>query len=100
MATSVDTAVTSSVAPKSKAVQRATTSTVSNDGSMHTSVASRIKEQKKYRHVAAVHHKARTSCLSHDSEATPSFVGARNLMAMVLGIFPGLNTVLVRSTCN
>ncbi|KID79557.1 diacylglycerol acyltransferase DGAT2, partial [Metarhizium brunneum ARSEF 3297] len=41
--------------------------------------------QKKYRHVAAVHSKSRPSCLSHDSDATPSFIGFRNLMVIVLG---------------
>ncbi|KID86562.1 diacylglycerol acyltransferase DGAT2 [Metarhizium guizhouense ARSEF 977] len=40
--------------------------------------------QKKYRHVAAVHSKSRPSCLSHDSDATPSFIGFRNLMVIVL----------------
>ena len=41
--------------------------------------------QKKYRHVAAVHSKTQPSCLSHDSDAAPSFVGFRNLMVIVLG---------------
>jgi hypothetical protein len=40
--------------------------------------------QKKYRHVAAVHSRPRTSCLSHDSPTTPSFIGFRNLMVIVL----------------
>lgn len=43
--------------------------------------------QKKYRHVAAVHSKTRSSCLSHDSDAAPSFIGFRNLMVIVLGTF-------------
>ena len=38
----------------------------------------------KYRHVMAVHNEARTSCLSHDSPASPSFLGFRNLMVLVL----------------
>ena len=38
----------------------------------------------KYRHFAAVHSKPRTSCLSHDSEHSPSFLGFRNLMVIVL----------------
>ncbi|KAF9691751.1 hypothetical protein EKO04_010496 [Ascochyta lentis] len=38
----------------------------------------------KYRHVFATHAETRTSCLSHDSENTPSFVGFRNLMILVL----------------
>ena len=38
----------------------------------------------KYRHIAAVHSIPRTSCLSHDSDAAPSFLGFRNLMVIVL----------------
>ncbi|KDN67609.1 putative MBOAT family protein [Colletotrichum sublineola] len=40
--------------------------------------------QRKYRHVAAVHHRSRPSTLSHDSNAAPSFIGFRNLMVIVL----------------
>lgn len=40
---------------------------------------------KKYRHVAAVHSVSRPSCLSHDSNVAPSFIGFRNLMVIVLG---------------
>uniref|UniRef100_A0A8H7TMB9 diacylglycerol O-acyltransferase n=1 Tax=Bionectria ochroleuca TaxID=29856 RepID=A0A8H7TMB9_BIOOC len=39
---------------------------------------------RKYRHVTAVHSKTRPSCLSHDAEAAPSFIGFRNLMVIVL----------------
>lgn len=45
----------------------------------------RSSAQQKYRHVAAVHSQSRPSCLSHDSHATPSFIGFRNLMVIVLG---------------
>lgn len=38
----------------------------------------------KYLHVTAVHADVRTSCLSHDSEVSPSFLGFRNLMVLVL----------------
>ncbi|KAG5297794.1 diacylglycerol acyltransferase DGAT2 [Histoplasma ohiense] len=38
----------------------------------------------KYRHVAAFHSRPRVSCLSRDSETSPSFMGFRNLMALVL----------------
>lgn len=38
----------------------------------------------KYRHIAAVHSAKRASCLSHDSEASPSFLGFRNLMVIVI----------------
>jgi len=41
---------------------------------------------RKYRHVAAIHSAVRPSTLSHDSAATPSFVGFRNLMVIVLGM--------------
>jgi diacylglycerol O-acyltransferase-1 len=44
----------------------------------------------KYRHVFATHSSSRTSCLSQDAEKTPSFVGFRNLMILVLS----MNTVL------
>jgi diacylglycerol O-acyltransferase-1 len=43
-----------------------------------------IRPRRKYRHIAAVHSKPRTSCLSHDSEIAPSFLGFRNLMVIVL----------------
>ncbi|KAI5821019.1 MBOAT, membrane-bound O-acyltransferase family-domain-containing protein [Pyronema omphalodes] len=38
----------------------------------------------KYKHIFAIHAKARPSTLSHDSIATPSFIGFRNLMVLVL----------------
>lgn len=38
----------------------------------------------KYRHIAAVHSRVRTSCLSRDAEETPNFLGFRNLMVIVL----------------
>jgi diacylglycerol O-acyltransferase-1 len=42
------------------------------------------KLKKKYRHVAALHAKSQPSCLSHESETVPSFLGFRNLMVLVL----------------
>lgn len=41
----------------------------------------------KYQHIAAVHSRACTSCLSRDAEATPSFLGFRNLMVIVLSTY-------------
>src|SRR2546421_12966718 len=38
----------------------------------------------KYRHVAALHSKEQPSCLSHEAETVPSFLGFRNLMVLVL----------------
>lgn len=60
----------------------------SNDAQEYTSdrgARSEGKQPSRYRHVAAVHAKQRTSCLSHDSEQSPSFLGFRNLMVIVLG---------------
>jgi diacylglycerol O-acyltransferase-1 len=39
----------------------------------------------RYRHVSATHQTPKTSCLSHESTVTPSFLGFRNLMVMLLG---------------
>lgn len=44
----------------------------------------KVRIHHKYRHVAAIHSKPKTSCLSHDSEISLSFVGFRNLMVIVL----------------
>lgn len=42
---------------------------------------------RKYNHLFAIHSKSRASCLtSQDAEVTPSFVGFRNLMVLVLGM--------------
>jgi len=43
----------------------------------------RIRDTK-YRHVFATHSLERNSCLSHDAETSPNFVGFRNLMVLVL----------------
>ncbi|KAI9691542.1 MAG: hypothetical protein M1822_007613 [Bathelium mastoideum] len=40
--------------------------------------------QKKYKHAFVVHAKQRTSCLSRESDNTPSFLGFRNLMVLML----------------
>ncbi|KAI9789661.1 MAG: hypothetical protein M1833_002278 [Piccolia ochrophora] len=42
------------------------------------------QRHKRYRHVAAVHSRPKASCLSHDRETVPSFLGFRNLMVIVL----------------
>lgn len=57
------------------------------NGQVETSspeVTSKNHPARKYRHVTAVHSKTRPSCLSHDAEAAPSFIGFRNLMVIVL----------------
>ncbi|KAF2788066.1 hypothetical protein K505DRAFT_329219 [Melanomma pulvis-pyrius CBS 109.77] len=56
------------------------------------STTKRIRDAK-YRHVFATHSLERNSCLSHDAETTPSFVGFRNLMILVL-IFSNLRLMI------
>lgn len=61
------------------------TSQQASEAHMKEHAEKQKKISSKYRHVAAVHAEARTSCLSHDSEHSPSFLGFRNLMVIVLG---------------
>ena len=42
------------------------------------------RASRKYKHTFVVHAEGRTSCLSHDAETAPSFLGFRNLMGLVL----------------
>jgi diacylglycerol O-acyltransferase-1 len=53
------------------------------NGNGNGGTTQRIKDTK-YRHVFATHSLTRKSCLSQDSESSPSFVGFRNLMVLVL----------------
>ncbi|KAI9807791.1 MAG: hypothetical protein M1825_005096 [Sarcosagium campestre] len=48
---------------------------------------------RKYKHVIAIHSRPRASCLSHDREVAPSFLGFRNLMVLVL-IFSNLRLMI------
>jgi diacylglycerol O-acyltransferase-1 len=91
----MNTATVTSMADASETVVRranissdATSSTaaVANGNADKTSEL-RKSFQKKYRHVVAVHSQSRPSCLSHDATSTPSFLGFRNLMVIVLGEF-------------
>jgi diacylglycerol O-acyltransferase-1 len=50
----------------------------------------------KYKHIFAIHSIARPSTLSHDAQATPSFIGFRNLMVLVLST--KLGAIAVRAT--
>lgn len=45
------------------------------------------RKRSKYRHVEAYHSQLRHSSLSRDSNDSPSFLGFRNLMVIVLGWF-------------
>lgn len=57
------------------------------------------KRHSKYRHVAAYHAQLRHSSLSRDAEVTPSFLGFRNLMVLVLGK-PMLAPVGIQLACD
>lgn len=48
----------------------------------HRSAGQKLRS--KYRHVAAYHSEVKPSCLSRETEKTPSFLGFRNLMVIVL----------------
>lgn len=97
MASSVETAVsTSTDIPITRpdkqyvaaaAPQRDSNGAPASNGQPRSAAASAAASAKnvgKYRHVVAVHHQARPSCLSQDAEKPPSFVGFRNLMFLVL----------------
>ncbi|KAL2257549.1 hypothetical protein VTK26DRAFT_9499 [Humicola hyalothermophila] len=62
------------------------TGTVPNGSADAKDTAEQVKKafRNKYRHLEAVHSESRPSCLSHDTPETPSFVGFRNLMVIVL----------------
>ena len=91
MATTIDTAkVTGADIPADPPIKRSAHAHVTNGNGFSqppqplAPIRSSLK--KKYRHVAAVHSKPRTSCLSHDSESSASFLGFRNLMVLVLSM--------------
>lgn len=66
---------------------------------MSETVALRKAFREKYRHVAAMHSETRPSCLSHDSTVSPSFLGFRNLMVIVLGVYlPAAHVVPLAAT--
>jgi hypothetical protein len=64
---------------------REESSNVSNGVVSKTQALPSKPKRSKYRHVAAYHSKLQHSSLSRDAEATPSFLGFRNLMVLVLG---------------
>lgn len=46
------------------------------------------RKSDKYKHIFAIHADQKTSTLSHDAAETPSFIGFRNLMVLVLSTPP------------
>lgn len=77
----------------------ATTTTTSNSTSTTSTDKHGRTTPRKYRHVAAVHSKTRPSCLSHDSRTSPSFLGFRNLMVIVLGMQDPLHELISMLRC-
>ena len=92
MAVSVHTAITTgsdilaSAAAQTSGGIKATTREVQvlQIGQDHADPKSRPKS--KYRHIAAAHKTSQPSCLSHEGEVSPSFIGFRNLMVLVISM--------------
>lgn len=79
--TGIDTPDARSTTHRGNGVQQNGRDSKHTNGSAHKRTRSK---DSKYRHVFATHSEARTTCLSHEAEDTPSFVGFRNLMILVL----------------
>lgn len=77
--TSFDTHEASSI--RSRIESNGNGNASNTNGSTHRRTRSK---DSKYRHVFATHSESRITCLSHESKDTPSFVGFRNLMILVL----------------
>ncbi|KAF2025372.1 hypothetical protein EK21DRAFT_103976 [Setomelanomma holmii] len=94
MATSTSTETNTSIAtaiamPQKSSLHRRKPSEPNANGNGTSSTSStssktRRSRDTKYRHVFATHSLQRTSCLDQDSGGSPSFVGFRNLMILVL----------------
>jgi diacylglycerol O-acyltransferase-1 len=79
--TGIDSPAAISTTHRGNGVQQHGSDSKQTNGSAHRRTRSK---DSKYRHVFATHSETRTACLSHESENTPSFVGFRNLMILVL----------------
>ncbi|KAF2498079.1 hypothetical protein BU16DRAFT_548992 [Lophium mytilinum] len=87
MASRTDTATTTSADVSNGLESRysdATRLSTANGTSTTMSSGRKKRWESKYRHVFATHSAQRPSCLSGDAEESPSFVGFRNLMVIVL----------------
>jgi diacylglycerol O-acyltransferase 1 len=88
MSTLIDTAIsTSTQLPKGPLSQR--TNSTSKSAADHAPTP-RKGAARKYNHVFAVHHRSIASPLSQDAKIIPSFVGFKNLMALMLGKLPNV----------
>lgn len=69
---------------RGKDASESATPTATTTTTTTTNKTTKLARDTKYRHVFATHALTRTSCLSHDADKSPSFVGFRNLMILVL----------------
>ncbi|KAJ4355696.1 uncharacterized protein N0V89_003716 [Didymosphaeria variabile] len=94
MATIVNTA-TSTAMERSDGTHSAMPSLSYNGKTTEQTVNSSPQKMKKtkYRHVFATHSQSRQSCLTHGAPQSPSFVGFRNLMILVL-VFSNLRLMI------
>ncbi|KAL2355878.1 diacylglycerol acyltransferase DGAT2 [Cryomyces antarcticus] len=60
------------------------TKPVQSKDEVQAPLSSSKMRSKKFRHTFAIHSTRKASCLSHDSEAAPSFLGFKNLMVLML----------------
>ncbi|KAK3985553.1 diacylglycerol O-acyltransferase 1 [Cladorrhinum sp. PSN332] len=82
-ANGVTAPVSRRTAPSSEVTE---TNTKDTNGSATIDATEQLRKsfRKKYRHIEAIHSQTRPSCLSHDTTETPSFLGFRNLVVIVL----------------
>lgn len=73
----------SDIAPASD-VNRIVADSPNQDTECIASSVTKAYAPSKYRHIKAFHSQPKASCLSHDAEIAPSFLGFRNLMVIVL----------------
>lgn len=110
MATSTSTLTNTSIAtpiamsPESSLHRRKpsdiqTNGTTSTDSDKTTSPRLQRTKDTKYRHVFATHSLQRNSCLSHDAESHPSFLGFRNLMILVLSTLSAYQLTACPANC-
>lgn len=97
MATITQMATSSALSPKANGTSVFRGKGVADDkaNGTATTTTTKLARDTKYRHVFATHSLTRTSCLSHDTDKSPSFVGFRNLMILVLSTHPLPPMVLV-----
>ena len=81
------TIITPSDTPVNGSVAASVAGSVDGSETRSTITTAELRKafRNKYRHVQAIHSQSKPSCLSHDTTETPSFIGFRNLMAIVLG---------------